>query len=97
MHILIPVDSHVRPRSVLLLYLRCPPSLPVSADLFYVTSHVCHQVCVTFPEEVGKPIDDHSEAQREVLKRFCGDRKPVIYDEKLQNEPVLYFGGRVSR
>lgn len=47
---------------------------------------------MTFPEKPGMAVEEHSEEAQETLKQFCGNRKPVFYDEELQNRKVIHFG-----
>jgi len=50
------------------------------------------KVCVTFPETPGKAVEEHSTEQQERLDLFCGKRKPVFYDEAMQEAKVIHFG-----
>ena len=50
------------------------------------------KVCVTFPETPGKALEEHSTEQQERLDLFCGKRKPVFYDEAMQDAKVIHFG-----
>lgn len=55
------------------------------------------QVCVTFPDKPGLPMEDHNEEQIATAQKFCGKRKMVFYDEELQKQKVIHFGsGNVS-
>lgn len=55
------------------------------------------QVCLVFPQQPGRALENHSDEQRKEMQRFCGKRTPTMYDEELQNRKVVHFGsGNVS-